>query len=115
MLSLFLMFSLSLTAFASSNNNPVAQAINGTVAIYSDILLSDGTDASCFGSGFGVGVNGENATYFITNRHVITASNDDGSLTQAQHVLCWGKMPSHRPFIWLSWTGNTFPSAITSI
>lgn len=85
-LSLFLICSQSLTAFAGSDNNPVAQAINGTVAIYSSILLSDGTDASCFGSGFGVGVNGENAAYFITNRHVITATNDDGSLTQAQHV-----------------------------
>lgn len=85
-LALLLVSYLPLTAFASTNSNPVEQATHGTVAIYSDILLSDGTDASCLGSGFGVGVNGEDAAYFITNRHVVTAENDDGSLTQAQHV-----------------------------
>ncbi len=86
MLTLLLVSCLPMTAFASANDNPVEQATHGTVAIYSDIVLSDGTDDSSLGSGFGVGVNGENATYFITNRHVVTAENEDGSLTQAQHV-----------------------------
>ncbi len=85
-LVLLLVSCIPMTVFASSGDNPVGQATHGTVAIYSDILLSDGTDASSLGSGFGVGVNGENATYFITNRHVVTAENEDGSLTQAQHV-----------------------------
>ncbi len=85
-LALCLVLCLPLPAFAISGENPVEQATHGTVAIYSDIQLSDGTDASCLGSGFGVGINGEDAAYFITNRHVVTAQNQDGSLTQAQHV-----------------------------
>lgn len=59
---------LSLTAVAGAAGNPVSDARNGVarvLATYEDGSLSLGT-------AFGVGTAGEEASYFVTNRHVIT-------------------------------------------
>lgn len=85
--ALFLaMLILLLPAAAASDANPVSEATNGVVQVYSETTLSDGTMVAGTGTAFGVGTVGEPATIFITNRHVVTAQNADGSLTQSQRV-----------------------------
>lgn len=75
----------AMPAFAA-NGNPVSEAANGVVQVYSETVLSNNTVHMAVGTAFGVGTVGEPTNIFVTNRHVITQENDDGSLTQAQTV-----------------------------
>ncbi len=85
-LALLLMTALTLPVSATESGNAVEAATHGVVSIYSEIELSNGDLYRGTGSGFGVGIAGEATDIFVTNRHVVTEANDDGSLTQAQRV-----------------------------
>ncbi|MCD7750127.1 MAG: trypsin-like peptidase domain-containing protein [Lachnospiraceae bacterium] len=76
----------ALAADSETSQNAVAEAANGVVQIYAEVTLSDGTEESWIGSAFGVGTIGEETQYFVTNRHVVTAENEDGSLVEASRV-----------------------------
>ena len=75
----------TMPAFAA-NSNAVSEAANGVVQVYAETIRANGKTDMVVGTAFGVGVVGEPASYFVTNRHVVTVQNDDGSLSQAQQV-----------------------------
>ncbi len=79
-------FLCSCGAAAEENINSVTEAASGVVRVYSEVTLSDGRAYGGYGSAFGVGTIGEPTDIFITNRHVVTEENEDGTLTQAQRV-----------------------------
>lgn len=71
---------------AGTESGIVSQAVNGVVQVYAQTQLSNGRELGATGSAFGVGTIGEETDIFVTNRHVVTEENQDGSLTQAQRV-----------------------------
>ena len=75
---------LSVPVMVAGKDQTPAQAANGVVQVYAETTLSDGMVYAGVGSAFGVGKIGEETDIFITNRHVVTAANQDGSLTQSQ-------------------------------
>ena len=77
---------LAVPGLAAGDDHGVAQVANGVVQVYAETQRSDGSVYSGIGSAFGVGTVGEETDIFITNRHVVTVENEDGSLTQAQRV-----------------------------
>lgn len=77
---------LSVPVMVAGKDQTPAQAANGVVQVYAETTLSDGMVYAGVGSAFGVGKIGEETDIFITNRHVVTAANQDGSLTQSQRV-----------------------------
>lgn len=77
---------LAMPGVAAGSSNRVSEAANGVVQVYAETQRSDGSVYSGIGSAFGVGKVGEETDIFITNRHVVTVENEDGSLTQAQRV-----------------------------
>lgn len=81
-----LCLTLPAQVMAAGEAQAPAQAANGVVQVYAETTLSDGTVHAGVGSAFGVGKVGEQTDIFITNRHVVTAANQDGSLTQSQRV-----------------------------
>lgn len=83
---LVLLLALPVPAFASVQIASAADAANGVVQIYSEVTLSNGVSIDSVGTGFGVGIAGEATNIFVTNAHVVTAENDDGSFTNAQRV-----------------------------
>ena len=83
---LVLLLALPVPAFASVQIASAADAANGVVQIYSEVTLSNGVSGGSVGTGFGVGIAGEATNIFVTNAHVVTAENDDGSFTNAQRV-----------------------------
>ncbi len=85
LVSLCLVLFQTAPAFAA-NSNAVSEASNGVVQVYAETVRSDGTVAMGVGTAFGVGTVGEPTNIFVTNRHVVTAENADGSLTQSQTV-----------------------------
>ena len=83
---------------AGTESGIVSQAVNGVVQVYAQTQLSNGREIGATGSAFGVGTIGEETDIFVTNRHVVTQVNQDGSLTQAQRVyIMVGEMPSPPP------------------
>ena len=77
---------LNISAQAAPQSQAVSQAVNGVVQVYAQTQLSDGQVIGATGSAFGVGTIGEETDIFVTNRHVVSEENQDGSLTQAQRV-----------------------------
>lgn len=77
---------LTVPGLAAGDDRGVAEVANGVVQVYAETQRSDGSVYSGIGSAFGVGTVGEETDIFITNRHVVTVENEDGSLTQAQRV-----------------------------
>lgn len=74
MLVAMLLVSLAVPCLAAEKEgNAVSQARNGVVRIFA--VKEDEGAAGC-GSGFGVGVSGEEPQYFVTNWHVITSSGE---------------------------------------
>ena len=71
---------------AGTESGIVSQAVNGVVQVYAQTQMSNGRELGATGSAFGVGTIGEETDIFVTNRHVVTEENQDGSLTQAQRV-----------------------------
>lgn len=71
---------------AGTQSQTVSQAVNGVVQVYAQTQMSNGQVLGATGSAFGVGTIGEETDIFVTNRHVVTEENQDGSLTQAQRV-----------------------------
>ena len=71
---------------AETDSRTVSQAVSGVVQVYAQTRMSNGYVYSGTGSAFGVGVIGEETDIFVTNRHVVTSENQDGSLTQSQRV-----------------------------
>ncbi len=67
-LTVFL-FSGVMTAYGTEGRVNVNQARNGVVRIY-----AQGPNGGGFGTGFGVGQPGEDASVFVTNWHVVTSS-----------------------------------------
>ena len=85
LVSLCLVLFQTAPAFAA-NSNAVSEASNGVVQVYAQTQLSNGRELGATGSAFGVGTIGEETDIFVTNRHVVTQVNQDGSLTQSQRV-----------------------------
>lgn len=83
---LVLGMALNISAQAAPQSQAVSQAVNGVVQVYAQTQLSDGQVIGATGSAFGVGTIGEETDIFVTNRHVVSEENQDGSLTQAQRV-----------------------------
>lgn len=77
---------LAVPVMAAGNDRAAAEAANGVVQVYAETVRSDGSVYAGVGSAFGVGKIGEQTDIFVTNRHVVTVANQDGSLTQAQRV-----------------------------
>lgn len=71
---------LPLPAMASADK--VVQARSGVVRVYGE--GQDGT--SWTGTAFGIGTVGEDTDTFVTNRHVVTTTNADGSFQVARRV-----------------------------
>lgn len=77
---------LTLVPAYAEDSQAVSDATNGVVQVYTETVRSDGSVYSGVGSAFGVGRVGQETDIFVTNRHVVTVDNQDGSLTQAQRV-----------------------------
>ncbi|MCC8076079.1 MAG: serine protease, partial [Clostridiales bacterium] len=89
-LAILTALALTMTAAATDTTTDSADtltnATSGVVQVYSETTLSNGDAQAVIGSAFGIGTVGEEPNTFITNRHVVTAENADGSYTQAQRV-----------------------------
>lgn len=83
---LVLGMALNISAQAAPQSQTVSQAVSGVVQVYAQTQLSNGEPRDALGSAFGVGTIGEETDIFVTNRHVVTQMNQDGSLVQAQRV-----------------------------
>ena len=82
---------LAVPGLAAGDDHGVAQVANGVVQVYAETQRSDGSVYSGIGSAFGVGTVGEETDIFITNRHVVTVENEDGSeLGTLQDVIATG-------------------------
>lgn len=91
---------LSGTALAAEEGNALeiatpGDAANGVVQVYATGTLSTGKGFGGFGSAFGIGTVGEETDIFVTNRHVVTETNDDGSYTVADHVYIMTEVGSY--------------------
>ncbi|MCD8333851.1 MAG: trypsin-like peptidase domain-containing protein [Clostridiales bacterium] len=73
-------------AATTDNSDTLTNATSGVVQVYTETTLSNGDVQVGTGSAFGIGTVGEEPNTFITNRHVVTAENADGSYTKAQRV-----------------------------
>ncbi len=81
---LFLLFCIGTPVSAADEEiTPIDAARQGVAHVCA--ISADGTYVS-LGSAFGVGTVGESTTTFVTNRHVVTTTNSDGSYTPIDHV-----------------------------
>lgn len=82
-LAVFLTAATALPAFADSGNtDKVYEARSGVVRVFA--VGQDGS--ASIGTAFGVGAVGEDTDTFVTNRHVVTTTNSDGSFRAARRV-----------------------------
>ncbi|MCD8081911.1 MAG: serine protease, partial [Bacteroides sp.] len=84
--ALALTMTAAATDEAADSADTLTDSTSGVVQVYTETTFSNGNVVTAIGSAFGVGTVGEETNTFITNRHVVTQQNDDGSYVQAQRV-----------------------------
>lgn len=79
-----LVMTLALPVLAAPADNPVSEAKLGVVGVFAGGIYDEHGDAIDFvdgagsGTGFGVGLRGEDAQVFVTNHHVVDAAVKNG-------------------------------------
>ncbi len=81
MLFLVVLTMTCISGCSSDSIDSASDAVNGVVRVMA--IYDNGVST---GSAFGVGETGKNTRYFVTNRHVITTTDDDGEYVVATRV-----------------------------